>query len=138
TWHCLLPPLHDHVAGALVAPGLQALGLPAPRGDGMRVALAGLALATAVRVVHRVHHHAAHGRADAAPALGAGLAVVAQVVLVVRQLAQGGAAVDVHLAGLARLQADEGVNAFARGELRRAARAARDLAALAGLEFDVG
>src|SRR5690606_22508530 len=121
----------------LVAPGLQTLGLPAPRRHRVRVALAGLALTTAVRVVDRVHHHATHRRADAQPALGAGLAVVAQVVLVIRQLAQRGAAVDVHLARLARLQADVGMDAFTRGVLRRAARAAGDLAALAGLQFDV-
>src|SRR5688572_16746557 len=81
-WHCLLPPLHDHVARALVAPGLQTLRLPAPRRYRVRVALAGLALTTAVRMVHRVHHHATYGRADAEPALGTGLAVVAQVVFV--------------------------------------------------------
>src|SRR5690606_3561682 len=100
-------------------------------------ALAGLALTTTVRVVDRVHHHAAHRRTDADPALGAGLAVVAQVVLVVRQLAQGGTAVDVHLARLARLQADEGMDALARGELRRCAGAANHLAAPAGLQLDV-
>src|SRR5690606_27192951 len=103
----------------------------------MRVAPAGLALAASVRMVDRVHHHAAHRRTDAAPALGAGLAVVAQVVLVVRQLAQRGTAVDVHLARLARLQADVGVDAFTRGVLRRGARAAGDLTALAGLQLDV-
>ena len=83
TWHCLLPPLHDHVARALVATGLLALRLPAPRRNRVRVALAGLALATTVRMVDRVHHDAADRRADAAPALRAGLAVDAQAVFVV-------------------------------------------------------
>src|SRR5882757_10917275 len=46
-----------------------------PRGD--RVATTGgLALTTTVRVVNRVHRHTANGRADAQPALAAGLAPV--------------------------------------------------------------
>src|SRR5690606_22108939 len=119
---------HDHVARALVGAGLLALGLPAPRRHRVRVALAGLALAAAVRVVDRVHDDAAHGRAHTAPALRTGLAVLAQVVLVVADLANGRPAVDVHLAGLRRLHADIGVQALARGELHRAAGAPRELA----------
>src|SRR6185369_3183804 len=92
---------------------------------------------TTVRVIDRVHGLAAHGRADAQPALGAGLAVDAQVVFVVRHFADGGAAVDVHFAALARLQAQQRVDALARGERGRGAGAAHHLAALAGLELDV-
>src|SRR5262245_37950146 len=88
-------------------------------------------------MVDRVHGLATHRRADAQPALGAGLAVHAQVVLVVRHFADGGAAIDVHLAALARLQAQQRVDAFARGEAGRGAGAAHHLAALAGLELDV-
>src|SRR4029077_20310556 len=112
--NAVLAALDDHVVRALVVTGLQSLGVPAPRGHRVRVALAGLALAAAVRVVDRVHGQAAHRRAYAAPALGAGLAVAAQVVLVVADLADGGAAVDVHLARLAGLQAQERVDALAR------------------------
>jgi len=50
-------------------------------------AFAGLAFATAVRVVDRVHRHAANGRANAHPALDAGLAQLAQAVLFVGDLA---------------------------------------------------
>src|SRR5579859_3760301 len=100
----LFPPLHDHVARALVTAGLLALGLPAPRGHRMRVALAGLALATAVRMIDRVHGQTAHRRANTEPALGAGLAVHAQTVLIVGEFADGRAAVDVHLAGFAGAQ----------------------------------
>ena len=104
----------------------------------MRVALAGLALATAVRVVDRVHHDAAHRRADAAPALGARLAVAAQVVFVVADFADRGAAVDVHLAHLGRAQADRARTCLrAPRAARERAGAARDLAALAGLQLDV-
>ncbi len=116
---------------------LEALGVLAPRAHRVRIALSGLAFATTVRVIDRVHGLAANRRADAEPALRAGLAVDAQVVLVVRHFADRGAAVDVHLAALARLQAQQRVDAFARGEAGRGAGAARHLAALAGLEFDV-
>src|SRR5690348_717647 len=88
----------QRVAGlALTGP---ALGL-APGRD--RVATTGgLALATAVRVVDRVHHDTTHGRALALPAHPAGLAPVDVRLLGVADLADGGAAahVDVpHLAG---------------------------------------
>src|SRR5690606_41639491 len=93
---------HDYMLLARVLAGLVTLGRDAPRGDRVRVALAGLGLATAVRVVDRVHGRAADGRLDAAPALGAGLAQLLQVVLVVADLADGGAALGRHLAHLAR------------------------------------
>src|SRR5512139_319398 len=128
---------HDQAGGALVGAGLLALGLPAPRRDRVRVALAGLALAATVRVVDRVHHDAADGRADAAPALGAGLAVDDEVVVLVAHLADRGAAVDVHLAHLGRAQADRRVEAFTGHQLHRGAGAAGQLAAAAGLQLDV-
>src|SRR5262249_41074384 len=81
--------------------------------------------------------HAAHRRTDAAPADRAGLAVAAQVVLVVADFADRGAAIDVHLAGFGRTQTHRRVQTFARRELRGAAGAARHLAALARLELDV-
>src|SRR5215468_6617319 len=97
----VLTALDDHVVRALVVAGLESLGVPAPRRHGVRVALAGFALAAAVRMIHRIHGESAHRRAHALPALRPGLAVAAQVVLVVAHLADGGAAVDVHLARLA-------------------------------------
>src|SRR5688572_30017872 len=103
----------------------------------MRVALSGLAFAAAVRVIDGVHHYAAHRRTNATPADRAGLAVAAQVVLVVADFADGGAALDVHLARLGRAQANRRVRPFACGELCGAAGAARELAALAGLQLDV-
>src|SRR3977135_1377595 len=108
--------------------GLQSLGVPAPRRHRVRVALAGLALAATVRVIDRVHGQSPHRRADALPALGARLAVAAQVLLVVAHLTDGGAAVDVHLAGLARLQPQIRIDAFARAEGHGTAGAARQLA----------
>src|SRR5579862_5054019 len=83
----VLATLHDHAVRALVVAGLETLGVPAPGRDRVRVALAGLALAAAVRMVDRIHRESAHRRSHAAPALGARLAVAAQVVLVVADLA---------------------------------------------------
>src|SRR3546814_1201669 len=95
----------DLLLRPLVVAGLVALGRHAPRGDRMRVALAGLGLTTTVRMVDRVHGRAADGRLDAAPAAGAGLAQLLEVVLDVADLADGGAALGRHPAHLARTQA---------------------------------
>src|SRR5690349_10331918 len=133
----VLTALDDHVVRALVVTGLQSLGVPAPRRHRVRVALAGLALAAAVRVIDRVHGESAHRRADAAPALGASLAVAAQVVLIVPHLADRRAAVDVYLACLAGLEAHVGVDPLAGRERHRAAGAARELAAAAWLQLHV-
>src|SRR5688572_24500886 len=102
----------------------------------MRVALAGFAFPAAVRVVDGVLRHAAHRRPNTAPALRAGLADLAQVVLVVADLADRGAAVDVHLAHLTGAQAHRDVLAFASDDLHRGARTARQLRALAGLHLE--
>src|SRR5664279_5794560 len=99
----LLAARDDHRLRALVVARAVALGEGVPRRD-RRLAFAGAAFAAAVRVVHRVHRDAAHRRADALPALRAGLAVVAQAVFFVRDFADRGAAVDVDLAHFARAQ----------------------------------
>src|ERR1700733_9104010 len=135
--HLVLAALHDHVVRALVVAGLLTLGVPAPGRNRVRVTLAGLALATTVRVIDRVHRQSAHRRAHTAPAHRTGFAVAAQVVLVIADLAQRRAAVDVHLAGLTGLQAQVRVQAFAGGILHRRTGAAGQLAALAGLQFHV-
>src|SRR5882724_3117767 len=56
---------------------------------------------------------------------------------VVADLADSGAAIDMHLAHFARLQAQAGIHAFACGELCGRTGAARHLSALADLQFDV-
>src|SRR5258708_584160 len=66
----LVSAAHDHRLRALVGACLLALGGLPPRRHRVPVA----AGAAAERVVDRVHRLAAHGRADAAPAVGAGLA----------------------------------------------------------------
>src|SRR3970040_1172711 len=102
----------------------------------MRIPLAGLAFAAAVRMVDGIHRHAAHRRADTAPALRAGFADLAQVVLVVADFTDRRAAGHVDSAHLARTQAHRDVGPFAGDDLHRGTGAARELPALAGLELD--
>src|SRR6201996_3822805 len=68
---------------------------PSPRADRVATARA-LALASAVRVVDRVHGNAADGRALALPAVAARLAELDVAVLGVTDLADGRAALDGH------------------------------------------
>ena len=115
---------------------LVTLGRDTPRGDRMRVTLAGLGLTTTVRVVNRVHGSTTNGRADAAPTLGTGLAQLFQAVLVVADFADGGAALDRNLAHFTRAQAQGGVDAFTSHQLHYRTSGASDLSALARLQFD--
>src|SRR5581483_1201997 len=88
----------------------------APRG--LRVAArAGLALATAVGVVARVHRRPANRRPDAEPAAAPRLAGQLVLVLDVTDLPDRGLAVHVHAAQLARRHADDRVVAFLRQQL---------------------
>src|SRR6185312_6057318 len=102
---------------ALVVAGLVTLGRRAPRAYRMAAA-GGAAFAAAVRVVDRVHHHAADGRADAKPTFRTGLAELLEAVFRIADLADGGAALDRNLAHFAGAQAQRGVTGFTRDQLR--------------------
>src|SRR5690606_36423298 len=115
---------------------LVALGLLTPRRDRVRVTLTGLAFTTAVRVIDGVHDDTANRRPDTEPALRTGLADLAQVVLIVADFADRGAAVHVDLAHFARTHARRDVLAFAGDDLDTGTSAARDLRTLAGLHLD--
>src|SRR5258706_14564803 len=104
----LVAAAHDHRLRALVGAGLLALRGLSPRRHRVPIA----ARAATERVIDRVHRLAAHCRADAAPAVGAGLADHAQVVLLVADLADGRAAVHGHSADFPRAQADMRVISF--------------------------
>src|SRR6266852_5107819 len=130
-----VPELDDHAARALVLARLVALGERTP-GTHRILARGGLAFASAVRVIDRVHRHAPDGGPHAAPAHSAGLADRFQAVLLVADFADGGAAVDVHLTDLARTQPQLRVAALSRKQLNRGARSARKLCAPAGLHLD--
>src|SRR5436190_630540 len=131
----LVPELDDHAARALVLAGLVALGQHPP-GAYRILSCRGLALAAAVRMVDWIHRDAAHGRPHAAPADAPGLADRFQAVLLVADLADRRAAVDVHLANLPGTQPQLRVAAFSRKQLNRCARGARELCAPAGLHLD--
>src|SRR3954453_10584728 len=124
----------DHLVARLVRAAGAALGL-APGAH--RVAAAGgLALTTTVRVVDRVHRHAADGRALALPAHAAGLAPVDVGLLGVADLAHGRAAARIHVADLARRHAQLRVRPVLGDELHRGAGRAGDLRAAAGTDLD--
>src|SRR5215213_2876597 len=128
-------PLDDELRRPLVAPRLIALGGLAPRADRVTAA-GGLALAAAQGVVDRVHRHAAVVWALAEVASPAGLADRDVLVLEVADLADGRVAAYVHLAHLARGEAEGGPVAFASHQLRRGACRAGHLRALAFLQLD--
>src|SRR5688572_9358496 len=124
----------DELVALLVGATGASLGL-APGAD--RVATTGgLALATTVRVVDRVHGDTTHGRADALPALAAGLAPVDVRLLGVTDLADGRAAARVDVADLARRQAELRVGAVLRHEANGGAGGAGHLGTAAGAELD--
>src|SRR4051812_47514980 len=124
----------DHLVARLVRATGAALGLT-PRAH--RVATAGgLALTATVRVVDRVHRHAADGRALALPAHAAGLAPVDVGLLGVADLADRRAAARVDVADLAGRHAQLRVRAVLGDELHRGARRAGDLGATAGADLD--
>ena len=96
----------------------------------------GLALTTTVRVVNRVHRHTANGRADAQPALAAGLAPVDVALLGVADLADRGAAALVDQADLTGRHAEVGHRALLRQQLHRGTGGAGELGAATGTELD--
>src|SRR4029078_1973646 len=130
-----LPAADDHAVGSLVATRLIALARRAPGRHRMVPAAAAVGASTH-RVVDRIHADAAHRRADAAPAVGAGLADRTQAVLFVADFADDRAAIDVHLADFAGAKPQLRVDAFTREQLRGSAGRTRDLRALALLHLD--
>ena len=136
------PVADDHDLRALVLAGLVALGLHAPRRHrvaapprcGLRRRRAGGRSGSSPR--------RAPSGARRASARAPALPIDSQVVLVVADFADGRAAIDVHLADLARAQAQLRVRAFARQHLharrRRSARAARPCRACISTQCTVG
>src|SRR3954447_17180745 len=123
----------DHgIAGLALA--RAALGL-APGGDRVTTT-GGLALATTVRVVDRVHHDTADGRALALPAHPAGLAPVDVGLLGVADLADRGAAADVDVAHLAGGHPQLCTGTLLRDELGAVAGGTGDLGPATGPELD--
>src|SRR5690606_9664490 len=97
----------------------------------------GFALAPAVGVIDRVHTHAAHGRADAAPAGAARFAGDDIHMIGVADLADGGVAADVDLADFAGRQLHQGVVPFAVAEDGGLTGGTGDFTTAAGDQLDV-
>src|SRR5579875_423509 len=138
-WHRVLPLLvrttatDDHLVAGLATTG-AALRL-AVRVHRMP-ATGRLALATAVRVVDRVHGDTAHRRALALPAHPAGLAPVDVRLLGIADLADRRAAPDVDVADLAGRHPQLRERAFLGDQLHACAGRAGDLGAAAGPQLD--
>src|SRR5690348_3516888 len=97
----------------------------------------GAALAAAMRVIDRVHRHAAHRGLLAEPAVAAGLADDDVLPVRVGHGADRGAAFGADHAHLARGEAEQRVAGVAADELDEGAGGARELAALACLHLDI-
>ncbi len=95
------------------------------------------AFTAAVRVIHRVHRHAAHRWTLSVPTRAARFPVGDIFMIHVTELPDRGHAIDAELPGLARGQLDQGGFPFLAQQLRRATSRANHLAALAGKQFQV-
>ena len=96
----------------------------------------GTSLTTTMRVIDRVHDHTANGRPNAAPAAGAGLAELAQVVFRVAAATQCARQSECTFAHLTRTQAQGGIVAIARNELHRRTCTTRHLGTFSDLQLD--
>src|ERR1700761_1376166 len=132
----LVPATDDHPVRNLVVARLVALGALAPGGDRV-TATRGAAFATAVRVIDRVHHDAADMRADALPAVAAGLAHRLVRLVGVRHRADRRHAFAAHDAQLAGRQLQLGIAGIAADQLDIGAGRAGELTAVAGLHLDI-
>ena len=130
----LAPATDDQLVAGLVRPTGAALRLAA-RVDRVTTT-GGLALATTVRVIDRVHGDTADGGALALPAHAAGLAPVDVALLGVADLADGGAAAHVDVTDLAGRHTQLGVGAVLGNELHLGAGGPGDLRAATGPELD--
>src|SRR5579883_529655 len=131
----LLPAPDDVLVGLLVAARARAHGRLAPLG--LRLAADRRAsLATAVRVVVRVHDRATDAGTPAHVARTSGLADVLVLMIRIADHTDGGAGRDGHQTHLARGHAQGGVVAFARHQLRGGAGGAHQLSAAPGIQLD--
>src|SRR5215213_8595651 len=128
------PAADDELVAGLVGPAGTALRLAG--GIDRVPASGGLALATTVRMVDRVHGDATDGRTLALPAHPAGLAPVDVGLLGVADLADGGAAAHVDVADLTGRHAQLRVGAVLGDELHAHPGRAGDLRAAAGPQLD--
>ena len=117
--------------------GLQAESRLAPRGDRRGQANRALAFAAAVRVIARVHNHAADARTDAHVTGAAGLTDAHVAVISIAHGADGRLRVHGDHANFAGGEANLRIRAFLRHQLSGVAGAADKLAAAARNKLDV-
>src|SRR5688572_2016306 len=130
------PIFENHLLRALVAARLVTAGRLAPRRH--RIAAAGgLAFAAAVRMVHRVHRHAADFRPQTFPTRSSCFAERNVFMLDVADLAHRRFANERHAPHFTRRHTQLRVVAFLRNQLSKRARRARHLSAFAGTQLDV-
>src|SRR5215468_3142003 len=129
-------PFNDELIRAFVVARFVAARRLSPGRNGVASARS-LAFTASMRMIHRVHRHAAHRRALAQPPRATGLADRNVLVLDVAHLSDGGHAVDRDDANLARWQPELRLNAVFGDQLREAARASGHLAAFTGFQLDV-
>src|ERR1700674_74829 len=127
---------NDEPGGSLVGSGLLALGGEAPWGHRMTAARAA-ACPAAERMVARIHRDAAIVRPPAEPARAAGLADRDVHMVGVRYRADGSHAAAVDEPLLARIEPQDHVFLVAAHDLGIGAGRARNLPALADLEFHI-
>src|SRR5690606_27467646 len=96
----------------------------------------GTTFTTTMRVIDRVHRHAANGRTNTTPALGTSFTERTQTMLGVRNLTQSSATFSQHLACFARAKTQRHIHTFTRNQLRRSTCGASDLSAFARLQLD--
>src|SRR3990167_525077 len=93
--HLLPSPLHNPLLRILFPVArLAPFRVPTPRRHGMRIALPRFAFTAPVRMVHRVHGHAAHMRHASEPPGPARLARPERLVLRIAQLTERGPALQ--------------------------------------------
>ena len=103
----------------------------------MGVAGAGLTFAAAMRVIHRVHHHAPHVRPPTLPTHTAGFAYRCVFVIRIADLPDGRLACSQYSSHFSGLQPNLHVSAFSTHDLSRASGASDKLASLTRTEFDI-
>src|SRR5580658_2211598 len=129
-------PAHDPLIRSLVVARLESARRLAP-GRHRMPAAGRLAFAAAMRVIHRVHRHAAIMRLFSKPARLPCFAVRFVLVLYIPYLADGGHAFHRHAANFTGGQLQQGDSSFARNQLGLRTRRTRHLRTLARTEFNV-
>src|SRR5579863_10060682 len=130
----LRPPAHDIAVRRFLAARLVTLGRHSPRR--LRMVALGSPLATAMRMVDRIHRHSAHMPALAQPAAAAGFADRNIFEFEITHLPDRRTAFRLHHALLARRQLEQGELAFLRHQLRLRPRATRQLRPRPRLQLD--